>query len=192
MPTVTASGPADGDVVQLVEDKSVLTFGYTCLHCAAEAGVKEAVRALAEAADGSFDAKNIYQETALHLGAWKGHAEGVEDLVGVAADLHAVDYRGRTPLHYAAMHGHEAAMRALECSGADVNRGYPLYDAAANDISGAACQLLESEAAIIILKGVYNQEFRKTLIMAGAEAIGSTKKSKKEKLCASKTCVDSH
>ncbi len=71
MPTasVTASGLADGDVVQLVEDKTALMYGYTYLHCAAREGVKEAMQALAEAADGSFDAKNDYQKTALHYAA---------------------------------------------------------------------------------------------------------------------------
>jgi len=64
--SVTASGLADGDVVQLVDDKTALKYGYTYLHCAAAYGVKEAVRALAEAADGLVDAKNIYQRTALH------------------------------------------------------------------------------------------------------------------------------
>ncbi len=61
------------------------------MHFAATGGVKEAVRALAEAADGSVDAKSNHQHTALHLAAASGHAEVVEDLVGVAADCHAVD-----------------------------------------------------------------------------------------------------
>ncbi len=56
---------------------------------------------MAEAADGSDDAKNKGQQTALHLTAWKGHAEVVEDFVGVA-DCHAVESIGRTPLHDAA------------------------------------------------------------------------------------------
>jgi cytohesin len=173
--TVTASGLADGDVVQLVEDTTALWGGYTYLHCAAEDGVKEAVRALAEAANGSIDAKNNLQRTALHLAALNGHAEVAEDLVGVAADSHAVDSIGETPLHYAAEYGHEAAMRALECSGADVDAAYkpgnrPLHLAASNDKSGAACELLESGAAIIIVKK-YNQNLRETLQMAGAEAV---------------------
>jgi hypothetical protein len=52
-PSVTASGLADGDVVQLVDDKTALKDGYTSLHCAAADGIKVAVRALAEAADGA-------------------------------------------------------------------------------------------------------------------------------------------
>ncbi len=97
--SVTASGLADGDVVQLVNDKTALERGYTYLHCAAHDGVKEAVRALAEAADGAVDAKADYQQTALHLAAMWGHAEVAEDLVGVAADCDAVDSIGWTPLH---------------------------------------------------------------------------------------------
>jgi hypothetical protein len=147
--SVTASGLADGDVVQLVEDKTVLKDGYTYLHCAAYKGVKEAVRALVEAADGSVNAKNDYQETALHLAAIAGRVEGVEDLVGVAADCHAGNSWGRTPLHYAAWDGLEAAMRALECSGADVDAvdkqdERPLHDAASKDKCRAASELLES------------------------------------------------
>ncbi len=63
------------------------------LHLAAYDGVKERVRALAEAADGFVDAKNDDRST-VHLAAWKGHAEVVEDLVGVAADCHAVNSSG--------------------------------------------------------------------------------------------------
>ncbi len=68
---------------------------------------------MAEAADGAVDAKNIYQQTALHRAALWGHAEVVEDVVGVAADFHAVNSYGRTHLHHAAEYGHEAAMRKL-------------------------------------------------------------------------------
>jgi hypothetical protein len=74
--------------MQLVDDKT-------------DKGVKEAVRALAEAADGSIDAKNV-QYTALHRVAMMGHAEVEEDVVGVAADCHAVDKWGKSPLHYGA------------------------------------------------------------------------------------------
>ncbi len=51
--------------MQLVDDKGK---GYTSLHLAAEDGVKEVARSLAEAADGSVDGKNDAQ-TALHLAA---------------------------------------------------------------------------------------------------------------------------
>jgi ankyrin repeat protein len=149
---VTASGLADGDVVQLVEDTTALKDGYTYLHCAAEYSVKEAVRSLAEAADGPVDAKTDDQKTALHLAVYRGHAEVVEDLVGVAADCHAVDRWGRTPLNLAARNGHEAAMRALECSGADVDAANndgnrPLHLAPTYDHCEAASDLLESGAA---------------------------------------------
>ncbi len=54
------------NVVQLVDDEPALRKGYTSLHLAAEDGVKEAVRSLAEAADGSVDGKND-APTALQL-----------------------------------------------------------------------------------------------------------------------------
>ncbi len=64
-------------------------------------------------------------------------------------------------------------MRALECSGADVDAAdtdgnRPLHRAAAF-WSGAA--LLESGAAIIILETYYYQDLRETLQMAGADAV---------------------
>ncbi len=125
---------------------------------------------------GRNKAKTDSEYTALHLAAWNGHAEVVEDLVGVAADCDAVDSEGWTPLHYAAWNGHEAAMRALECSGADVdaadNAGkQPLHPAAEYDKCEASSELLESGAAIIILREWYPHDLRETLQMAGAEAV---------------------
>ncbi len=52
---------------------------YTYFYLAAHDGVMEAVPALAEAADGSLDAKSDRQQTVLHLAAMKDHAEVVED-----------------------------------------------------------------------------------------------------------------
>ncbi len=46
----------------------------------------------------------------------------------------------------------------------------PLHDAASNNKSGAASELLESGAAIIILRQ-YTDSVRETLQMAGAEAV---------------------
>ncbi len=46
---------------------------------------------------------------------------GTNDFAEVGANCHAVDSGGCTPLRWAASNGHEAAMRALECSGADID-----------------------------------------------------------------------
>ncbi len=78
-------------------------------------------------------------------------------------------------------------MMALERSGADVDaadpRGNrPLHDAALYGKHHQASELVESGAAIIILKE-YDHGLRETLLMAGAEAVGSKEKSKKAKGC---------
>jgi ankyrin repeat protein len=148
--TVTAAGLADGDVVQLVEDKAALKHGFTYLHAAAWDGEQEAARALIEAADDSVDAGNDWQQTALHVAAMMGHCGVVEDLVGIGADCNAVDGWRLSPLDSAAQYGRTEAIGALGCGGAVVdaaNKDGPLHRAAVQDRSAAACALLESGAA---------------------------------------------
>jgi ankyrin repeat protein len=123
--SVSGIGLADGDVVQLVDDISVLKRGCTYLHVGARYAVREAVRVLVEAADGSVDAMTDFQYTALHVAACNGHAGVVEDLVGVAADCHAWDSDVSTPLHDAAEYDYEDAVRALGCGGADLHATNP-------------------------------------------------------------------
>ncbi len=53
---------------------------------------------------------------------------------------------------------------------ADKHGNRPLHGAASNNRSGAACELLESGAANIIVKE-YSHDLRETLLMAGAEAV---------------------
>ncbi len=79
------------------------------------------------------------------------------------------------PVRWAACYGQGAAIRALECSGADVDaankRGEgPLHSAASNGWIGGASELLESGAAIIIVKE-YKHDLRELLLMSGAEAV---------------------
>jgi hypothetical protein len=149
-------GVADGDVVQLVEDVTALKNGITYLHAAAREGEAKAARVLVEAADGSTDATNDFQYTALLHAAVRGQAGVVEDLVGVAADCQAANSDGYTPLHYAARDGRKEAVRALGCAGADVDAANkdgnrPLHDAAMNGRYAAASELLESGARVIEL-----------------------------------------
>jgi hypothetical protein len=47
----------------------------------------------------------------------------------------------------------------------------PTFLRVSNDKSEAACELLESGAAIIIVEEEYNHDLRETLQMAGAEAV---------------------
>ncbi len=66
-------------------------------------------------------------------------------------------------------------MRALECSGADVDAAdndgnRPLHEAAKYDNFEAASELLESGAAIIIEED-YSHDLGETLHVAGAEAV---------------------
>ncbi len=57
---------------------------------------------------------------------------------------------------------------------ADRSGKQPLHVAAVHDKSGAASELLESGAAMITLrKEDYKLDLRETLMMAGAEAVGS-------------------
>jgi ankyrin repeat protein len=153
--SVTASGLADGDVVQLVEDKTALKGGATYLYAAAQAGEKEAVRVLVEAADESVDAKTNFKWTALHAAAGKGHGGVVEDLVAVAADCHAVANGGYTPLDRAADGGDEGAAEQLVCGGADVDAAdgssfRPLHCAALYGKEAVGCELVEGGAAVAV------------------------------------------
>jgi ankyrin repeat protein len=180
---VTESGVADGDVVQLVEDKSALEYGRMYLHVAAQEGVVEAVRVLVEsAADGTLDAKDDDKDTALHWAAMKGHAGVVEDLVGVGTECDAGNSDGWTPLHDAARNGDAAVIRALECGGADVDAadtcGFrPLHIAAWDDRSAAWSALLECGAAVGVKAKRHNSSYfgypysegNEIIMMVGAE-----------------------
>ncbi len=60
----------------------------------------------------------------------------IQAAITTGAEVNALDNDGLAPLHWAAMHGHKAAVKALLAAGADVNakdvylRKTPLYDAA--------------------------------------------------------------
>jgi hypothetical protein len=63
------------------------------------------------------NARDTHQRTALHA---RRRGAGIDVLVDLGADVHAVDYQGETPLHQAATFGRLDAARALVGRGADV------------------------------------------------------------------------
>lgn len=78
--------------------------------------------------------------TGLHAAAAKGDADLIRRLIGKGEKVGARDSYGRTPLHVAAYHSHEGAVRALAKAGADMNAfENDVYDvitiaAVANDV----------------------------------------------------------
>ena len=69
--------------------------------------------------DDSFD--EVLRREQLHSACTKGDIADVTRLLKEGHNPNAFDELGRTPLHYAAQHGHLDVMRLLLDSGADVN-----------------------------------------------------------------------
>jgi ankyrin repeat protein len=151
--SIAGCGVVDGDVLQLVEDKTALKYGATYLGVASAEGERQVVRRIVELDDRCVKLRDDWQYTALHWAARCGQAGVIEELVGVAADCEAVNMHGAAaPLHLAASNGWEAAIEALSCGGAvhgaaDTGGERPLHWAARNDRSAAACILAEGGAA---------------------------------------------
>jgi ankyrin repeat protein/predicted aspartyl protease len=89
------------------------TFGRSPLGQASLAGEAECVKLLlaAGASVNAAIAKN--KTTPLHLAAWGGHPEIIEQLLAASADPAARDNEGKTPLHLAAFLGRVSAVEAL-------------------------------------------------------------------------------
>ena len=68
-----------------------------------------------------INARNIYEETLLHLAVYNGHIGFVKLLIANNAELNAKDLRGLTPLHRAAVLGLKEIAALLITEGADVN-----------------------------------------------------------------------
>ena len=113
------------------------------VHDAADRGHLEAVQRFIEEENVDVDGKNHLGRTALHAAALSGQAEVVEYLVGVGADVNALDNDGMTPLHWAVRFSSEPAGRLLTVKtlierGAEVNiresnGSLPLHSALDND-----------------------------------------------------------
>ena len=68
-----------------------------------------------------LNARNIYEETLLHLAVYNSHIGFVKLLIANNAELNAKDLRGLTPLHRAAVLGLKEIAALLITEGADVN-----------------------------------------------------------------------
>ena len=68
-----------------------------------------------------LNARNIYEETLLHLAVYNSHIGFVKLLIANYAELNAKDLRGLTPLHRAAVLGLKEIAALLITEGADVN-----------------------------------------------------------------------
>ena len=101
--------------------------GRTPVHVAAEQGWVELLDVLVTQLGNAVDSKDNYEFTPLHSAANGGHVDAIERLLYLDHSIRAIDYLGRTALHYAAMHGRTKAVRYLIEHGADMaakdNRG---------------------------------------------------------------------
>ena len=111
--------------------------GLTPLMRAAADGAGSLVLRSLVAARAELEARGVSERTALFFAAEGGHAEAVEVLGRLGADVNAVANRGfdSTPVFIAAQEGHANVVEALGRLGADVNRATldgrtPVYVAA--------------------------------------------------------------
>ncbi len=80
--------------------------------------------------------KNSAQNTLLHVAAYAGRVEFVQEFLNEGLDINVRGSRRRTPLHMACQQGHKALAKFLIQSGADVNltdaQGKTAYDVTTN------------------------------------------------------------
>ena len=80
--------------------------------------------------------KNSAQNTLLHVAAYAGRIEYVQEFLNEGLDINVRGSRRRTPLHMACQQGHKALAKFLIQSGADVNltdaQGKTAYDVTTN------------------------------------------------------------
>ena len=101
--------------------KATNRYGVTPIALACENGSAAVVERLLKAGV-SANTTGPLGETALHLCARTGKPEAVKALVAKGATLDTIEnWRGQTPLMWAAAEGHADAMRVLIEAGADVN-----------------------------------------------------------------------
>jgi ankyrin repeat protein len=101
--------------------KATNRYGIAAIALACESGGAAILEKLI-AAGVSANATGPYGETALHTCAHSGKVEAAKVLIAHGASLDAGDnWRGQTPLMWAAAEGHPDMMRALIEAGADVN-----------------------------------------------------------------------
>jgi hypothetical protein len=94
-----------------------------------------------------INSKEVHSgRTAMHKAAFFGHANVIEYLIGVMADVNVQDADGDTPLHDASRLGHAATVQALLAAGADKsltnNDGKLATDLAATNEKFAIVEML--------------------------------------------------
>jgi hypothetical protein len=97
--------------------------GLTLLMRAAADGAGSLVLRSLVAARAELEARDVKERTALYIAAQGGHADVVDVLGRLGADVNAVVYQGfdATPMWEAAQDGHVDVVMALGRLGADVN-----------------------------------------------------------------------
>ncbi|MEN8207109.1 MAG: ankyrin repeat domain-containing protein [Pseudomonadota bacterium] len=91
-------------------------------------------------------------QSSLRNAASKGHDESVKSLIAEGTDVHAINVRGQTPLHLAAMTDNVDVVRMLVDGGADIdvadpgNSIRPLHNAATNGCTNV-CEFLLKHGA---------------------------------------------
>jgi len=91
-------------------------------------------------------------QSSLRDAASKGHDEAVKSLIDEGTDVHAINVRGQTPLHLAAMTDNVAIVHMLVDGGADIdvadpgNNIRPLHNAATNGCTNV-CEFLLKHGA---------------------------------------------
>lgn len=105
----------------------------TALHCAAQYGHTEVVKALLEELTDPTMRNNKF-ETPLDLAALYGRLEVVKLLLNAHPNLLSCNTKKHTPLHLAARNGHRAVVQVLLDAGMDINyqteKGSALHEAA--------------------------------------------------------------
>ena len=125
----------------------------TLLHIAS---IKDAIflaKTLIEQYEVDVNAKNKRLSTPVHLAKTSGM---VETLQSLGADIHTLDYKGRSALHRASFHGHISAVEAFVKNTAtihakDSKKNTPLHFAS----RGSVVHLLVNHGADIFAKNIF-------------------------------------
>ncbi|XP_064464475.1 uncharacterized protein LOC135375765 [Ornithodoros turicata] len=107
------------------------------------------IKLLIEAEEGNVEAVKIHlshssvcftdeeENTALHLSAWKGHANVVKLLIPLYTSVEVINVYRETPMHVCASNGHLAVVKLIllrsRMSSRDEDRSTPLHLACVND-----------------------------------------------------------
>lgn len=123
----------------------------TALHCAAQYGHTEVVKALLEELTDPTMRNNKF-ETPLDLAALYGRLEVVKMLLSAHPNLLSCSTRKHTPLHLAARNGHKAVVQVLLDAGMDSNyqvaRRAPLLARA--DAAGLCAQHVSHHTHVLL------------------------------------------